>query len=132
MLLAERQGLPIGAQVTSATPHEVRLAEATLDARFLAPLPERLIGDGAYDSDPLDARMAQLGVVLIAPHKRNRVRPPTQDRRVLRRYQRRWKVARLNAWLQTFRRLVTRFEYKLANFVGFFLLACALILSRRL
>lgn len=73
-----------------------------------------------------------LGINLIAPHKSNRVKEPTQDGRILRRYQRRWKVERLNAWLQNFRRLVTRFEHKPANFLGFLQFACALILSRYL
>ena len=132
MMLAEKGGLPIGAHVCSATPHEVTLLKATLNARFLAPLPQRLIGDGAYDSDSLDEDLRDLGVDLIAPHRNNRVKAPTQDGRILRRYQRRWKVERLNAWLQNFRRLITRFERKLANFVGFLHLACALILARHL
>lgn len=129
-MLADSYGLPIGAHVCSATPHEVTLLKATLNARFLAPLPQRLIGDGAYDSDRLDEDLRELNVDLIAPHRSNRVKVNTQDGRVLRRYQRRWKVERLNAWLQNFRRLITRFERKLANFVGFLQLACALILTR--
>src|SRR5262249_19178664 len=32
---------------------EVTLVAATLDSRFVADLPERLIGDRAYDADPL-------------------------------------------------------------------------------
>lgn len=69
--------------------------------------PKRLIGDKAYDSDALDARLeAERGIELIAPHRENRRRPPTQDRRPLRRYRRRWKVERQLAWLQNFRRLV--------------------------
>jgi len=46
----------------------------------------RLIGDRAYDSDPLDKR--------------------------------RWCVERLFAWLQWFRRLVTRYEYHIENYLG--------------
>ena len=42
---------------------------------------------------------------LIAPHRVNRARPKTQDGRALRRYKRRWKVERLWAWLQSFRRI---------------------------
>jgi len=37
------------------------------------------------------------GVELIAPHKKNRVKPTTQDGRVLRRYKKRWRVERLFA-----------------------------------
>ena len=67
-----------------------------------------MIGDRAYDSDPLDARLQQQhGIALIAPHKSNRSRPKTQDGRQLRRYCRRWKIERLFAWLHNFRRLVT-------------------------
>jgi hypothetical protein len=40
-----------------------------------------LIGDRAYDSDPLDDSLAYLGVEMIAPHRRNRIHPKTQDGR---------------------------------------------------
>jgi hypothetical protein len=43
--------------------------------------------------------LAAEGVELIAPHRSNRSKPRTQDGRALRRYRRRWKVERLNAWL---------------------------------
>ncbi len=71
-----------------------------------------MIGDRAYDSDPLDVRMQQQhGIELIAPLKVNRSKPRTQDGRKLRRYCRRWKIERLFAWLHNFRRLVTRWEF---------------------
>ena len=93
--------------------------------------PERLIGDKAYDSDPLDRECEALGVTLIAPHKRNRVKPKTQDGRPLRRYKRRWKVERLFAWLQNYRRLITRFEYYVENFLAFLQLAAFMILAKK-
>ena len=55
---------------------------------------------------------------------------PTQDGRPLRRYRRRWKVERLFAWLQNYRRILTRFEYHPANYLGFVHLGCILILLR--
>lgn len=92
-----------------------------------------MIGDKAYDSDPLDQRLRQnYGVELIAPHIRVRRRPPSQDRRGLRRYRRRWKIERLFAWLHNFRRVVTRWEYHAANFLGMVQLACVVILLRHL
>lgn len=33
---------------------------------------QRLIGDNAYDSDPLDRELAETGVETIAPHRCNR------------------------------------------------------------
>ena len=115
--------------VASASPHEVTLAEATLAARIVKEAPARLIGDKAYDSDALDARLQAQGIALIAPHRARR-RVPTQDGRPLRRYRRRWKVERLFAWLHNFRRLVVRYEYHVENFLGFVHLACVVILLR--
>jgi transposase len=89
-----------------------------------------MIGDRAYDSDPLDQKLLQQGVQLIAPHKYNRRKPRTQDGRQLRRYCRRWKIERLFAWLHNFRRLVIRWEYHEANFLGMLQLGCVLILMR--
>jgi len=94
-------------------------------------LPSRLIGDRAYDSDPLDAALALLDIEMIAPHRRGRVRPKTQDGRPLRRFKRRWKVERLFAWLGNFRRLVVRYERHSWNYLGFVHLGCILILLKR-
>ena len=93
-------------------------------------LPARLIGDKAYDSDGLDEKLwRERNVELIAPHKANRLKA-TQDGRPLRRYKRRWKIERLFAWLQQFRRITTRFEYHIENYIGFLHLGCIKILLR--
>jgi len=123
-------GLPIAIHVSSASPHESQLVEPTLDARFVADEPKRLIGDKAYDSDSLDAALAKRGIEMIAPHRSNRTAPKTQDGRSLRRYKRRWKVERLNSWLLSYRRIEVRYEYKVENYIGFVHLACIRILLR--
>jgi transposase len=68
---------------------------------------------------------------MISPNRYNR-KQKTQDGRPLRRYRRRWKVERLFAWMQNYRRLVTRWEYHIENFLGFVQLACLLMLLRHL
>jgi len=68
---------------------------------------------------------------MIAPHRRGRTRPETQDGRPLRRFRRRWKVERLVARLGNFRRPVVRYERYALNFLGFVQLACILILLRQ-
>ena len=106
--------------------------QATLEERIVAEVPERLIGDKAYDSDRLDQELMQnYGTEMIAPNKINR-RIPTQDGRPLRRYLRRWKIERLFAWLFNFRRLVVRYEYHAENFQGFVPLGAIVILLRYL
>jgi len=107
------------------------LVEATIESSFVVHTPKRLIGDKAYDSDSLDQHLKKSrGIEMIAPHKGNRTRPRTQDGRKLRRYKRRWKIERLFAWLQNFRRIVVRYEYHAENFLGMVQLGCAIILLR--
>ncbi len=131
MAIADRAGLPVACGIASASPHEVTLAEETIDNGFLPDAPARLIGDRAYDSNRLDERLwRERGIELIAPHS-SRVKNLTQDGRPLRRYKRRWKVERLFAWLQNYRRLVTRYERHAENFLGFVHLGCICILLRQ-
>ena len=68
MAISDSAGLPIAINIASASPHEVTLAEQTVAECFVADeKPERLVGDRAYDSDPLDVRLAiDYGVELIA------------------------------------------------------------------
>src|SRR5207253_2408788 len=129
MAISDGHGLPLAVHVASASPHETKLVEATLEQRFFADLPERLIGDRAYDSDRLDERLLQhYGIEMIAPHTSMRTRTLTQDGRALRRYRRRWKVERLFAWLHNYRRIVVRWERYPENFLGMIHLASAVIL----
>ena len=130
MAVADRNGLPIAIHTESASPHEITLVQATLERSLVAQQPARLIGDKAYDSDKLDAKLEHQGIELIAPHRANRTTSQTQDGRVLRRYVRRWKIERLFAWLGNFRRLLHRWEYHLENFTGLVQLGCMLILLR--
>ncbi len=54
------------------------------------------------------------------------------DGRQLGRYCRRWKIERLFAWPQYSRRLVTRYERHVANFLAFEQLGCIVILGRQI
>ena len=73
MAIADASGLPVAIDIQSASPHEVKLVESTIDNRFICKAPERVIGDKAYDSDPLDERLRKkYKSDLIAPHKANR------------------------------------------------------------
>jgi transposase len=129
MAITEREGLPIAILLESASPHESQLVEATLD-ELVVKSPATLIGDKAYDSGPLQTRLAiERRVLLKAPKRKKRgaatARPPPKG------YKSRWKVERFFAWLQNFRRVVTRWEYYAENFLGFVHLACVFIILKR-
>jgi len=130
MAVADRAGLPLAVDVHAASPAEVTRVEAVLSRRVVDALPARLIGDKAYDSDPLDERLREVGIEMIAPNRVTR-RRRTQEGRPLRRYRRRWKVERLMAWLHNFRRIVSRWEVKVENYLGFVQLGCIRILLRQ-
>jgi transposase len=129
MAITAGNRVPVAVMIGSASPHESKLVDETLSGSFLDELMARLIGDKAYDSDPLDRHLEEeYGIKMIAPNRENRSQ--TQDGRALRRYKRRWAVERLFAWLQWFRRLVTRYEYHSENFLGMVRLGCMKIMLR--
>ncbi len=96
MAIADAHGLPAAVCIVSASPHEVTLVEQAVEASFIDEMPERLVDDKAYDSDPLDEKLREdRGLELIAPHREKRRRAKTQNGRALRRYRRRGKMERL-------------------------------------
>lgn len=130
MAIADASGLPVSLWAGAANTHEVKLVEKTIDSKHVKGRPQILIGDMAYDSDPLDKKLKKRKIKLVAPHKKNRKKKATQDGRTLRRYVRRWKVERLFAWLQNYRRCGTRYDFYVENFLGFVQLACVVILLK--
>lgn len=129
MLVVDAGGSPIGITIESASPHEVKLAADAIKNVQTKEPPEKVIGDKAYTSQKLREELGDAGIELIAPDKENS-RYKTQDKRKLRRYKRRWKVERVFAWLQNFRRLTVRWEYKSENYLGFLILGCSFLLLR--
>ena len=130
LAIVDRHGLPLSVSTHAANHHEVTLVQLSFDFYMIEAKPETLIGDKAYDSDALDQALKKDGVEMIAPHRSTR-KLKTQDGRRLRRYARRWIVERFFAWLQWKRRLLVRWEYYAANFLGFVQLGCIAILLRQ-
>ena len=62
MAMVDRHGLPVAVCTESAQRAEVSLVQLLFDFMFIEVLPERLIGDRAYDSDKLDEELRQRGV----------------------------------------------------------------------
>ena len=82
MAASDASGFPVAADIESASPHEVKWVEDTLDQSFIKKSPPKLIGDKAYDSESLDQKlMKDRGIDMIAPHPKNR-KVKTQDGRM--------------------------------------------------
>ena len=86
MAIVDRHGLPLSVSTHAANHHEVRLVQLCFDFYMIEAKPETLIGDRAYDSDPLDDDLRKDGIEMVAPHRSNRRTCATQDGRRLRRY----------------------------------------------
>src|SRR6185437_2627853 len=79
MAIVADSRLPIARSIESASPAEITLVEPTIRRRHCKNLPERIIGDKAYDSDPHDEHhRRRFGIEHMTPHKRNRTREPTE------------------------------------------------------
>jgi transposase len=140
MVVVDGHGIPIGAQLASAQLAECRLAESTV-ATVKVPCKgrgrprshlKRVIADRGYDSDALRNRFKGRGTELIVPYRKYIRNRRFEDKRKLRRYRKRWKIERTNAWLQNFRRIQVRFDRILTVFQGFFHCACLIIALRHL
>lgn len=132
LVLMDADKTPLGIVIAPACDHEVNHIERLLD-HAVVELPEefKLLYDGAADSDPLRERLAKRGVDLICRHRKNRVKPPIQDGRKLRRSRHRWRIERVNAWLHNYGRIITRKDRLGSMFLGWLQLACLFTILKR-
>lgn len=122
-ILEHGLGAPIALFLSSASPHEITLLKATVEQLATEANPELLLADKAFDSDTADADMAEQEIALVAPHRKNRTAPKTQDGRTLRRYKKRWKIEQFFAHLHNYRKITLCYEKHAHIFFGFILLA---------
>ena len=83
----DERGRPLSVATAAANVAEVNLAGPVLD-RLPSEVPEGtpVVADRGYDSDRLREETSSRGLVLVAPHRRGRIKPPTTDGRRLRRH----------------------------------------------
>jgi transposase len=122
---------PLAVIITGANEHENQHIERLIDATVI-PLPDEttLIYDKAADSDPLRKRLAQCGIKLIAPPRRNR-RNRQLHHAHKNRLRQRWKIERTNAWLHNYGRITIRKDRRADVFLGWAQLACLFTILKR-
>jgi transposase len=133
MVVVEGNGLPIGLHVDSAQPHELTLAERTLQTISVPrrrgrprTRPQALVADKAYDSADFRRRLRRCSVEPTIPTFERRPRKKPKRGRPLRvgaAYRQRWKVKRCFGWMDNCRRLVVRYERHLHLYRAFCLVA---------
>ena len=89
--------------------------------------PKAVMADRAYDADHLHDAILEAGAEPVIPPRRHRRRPHAYDTAL---YKERNLIERFFAKLKQFRRVATRYDKLLANFLGFVKLAAVAILLR--
>jgi transposase len=128
-LLTDGVGIPLAVVLAPANRHDIKLFEATLEARLVLPpvVSQHLCLDKGYDS----AKVRETARAYhFTPHVRPIGEEPRRMERNRKRKARRWVVERTHAWMNRFRRLWVRWERKVGNHAGFVAMACALIVWR--
>ena len=127
-MLTEGAGVPIGVAVAGANVHDQKLVEETLDSipvRRPRPKPRKkqhLCADKGYDANTVRKAAQRRRYVAHIPKKGERSSTPARRRGKARR----WVVERTHSWTNRARRLLIRWEKKVANYLGLLHLQFAL------
>jgi len=143
-ILTDKNGIPLSAVITSANRHDVKAVTDVVDnAVARRPHPSHLTKgrrkqlqhlclDRAYISKSAEREMIKRGFVPHMPHKRGMgQKGKTNQRQHPSAKNRRWVVERTNSWHNRFRKLFTRYEKKVENYLGLVQLSCSIIVYRK-
>jgi transposase len=124
--------VPLAVAVDGANVPDQTLVVETLDAIPIerpeptCDEPQNLCLDKGYAGEPVDREVRERGYTPHVPRKTNQAPKPARRRSKARR----WKVERTHSWLNRARRLMTRWEKKAANYLGFLHLRFAIVTLR--
>lgn len=124
--------MPLAVAVDGANVSDQKLVAETLDAipverpEPTSQRPQHLCLDKGYAGEPVDREARARGYTPHVPRKANQLPKPRRRRSPARR----WKVERTHSWLNRARRLLTRWEKKAANYLGFLHLRFAIVTLR--
>jgi putative transposase len=129
-LLTDGRGVPLGVVVAPANRNDCKLVEGTLEARPLRPprgTRQRICLDKGYDFPEVEEVVE---AYWFESHIRRRGETAEGRRELLRARAHRWVVERTHSWMNRFRRLLIRWEKKVANYLALVHLACGWITLR--
>lgn len=119
--VCDAKGRPHVLLLTPGNVHDCKVARLCIEA--LPPCAE-LVADKGYDSQALREWLDERGTEAVIPPRRNRKVQYEYDRAV---YKQRKVIERMFCRLKDWRRLATRFDRNIKNFMGAVALAAAVI-----
>ena len=147
-ILADKQGIPLSAIISPASTHDIKLVTNVIDNSVINRPSNlsftkknkrmkynHLCLDKAYNSKPIENEIIRRGYVPHIPYKRKRGQRKEEiayqhKHQTIR--NKRWVVERTNSWHNRFRKLFTRYEKKVENYLGLVQLSCSIIIYRKI
>ncbi len=132
-VLTDGIGTPLAVKLTGAQVHELRVALKVVDQVSVRrrrgrprKRPEILGADKGYDSRGFRRELRRRGIRPSIPLRRwpGRRRRPGRPPKLHPASADRWVVERTHAWMDNWRRLVTRWERRAPNYLAFLIIAC--------
>ncbi len=156
-ILTDKKGIPLSAVISSsASTHDIKLVTDVVDnAVIKRPSPsyktktgtgkrklQHLCLDKEYNSESEEQELIKRGYVIHIPPKRKRGEKDKEEQEAKvtvqhcsnrKKYSaKRWVVERTNSWHNRFRKLLTRYEKKVENYLGLVQLSCCMIIYRKI
>jgi len=151
-ILTDKKGIPLSAVITSASKHDIKAVTDVIDNSVInrhfessfskkkimrqnRQQKQHLCLDRAYNSKSTENEIINRGYVPHIPYKRKRgqiKKEKTNQKRHSSSKNKRWVVERTNSWHNRFRKLFTRYEKKVENYLGLVQLSCSIIIYRKI
>ena len=147
-ILTDAKGISLSVAMSSASTHDVKLATGVMDSVVVKRVSalkkpnlsrkrklQHLCLDKAYNSKTAKQEFISRGYVPHLPCKKKRGEVKTETQKIPNRKKlpaRRWVVVRANSWHNRFRKLYTRYERKVENYVGLVQFSCCIIIYRKI
>jgi transposase len=131
--LTEARGVPIGLAVEGANRNDFKMMRETLESipvkrpKPTGKKPQGLCLDKGYDYEEVRDLAKEFW---YTAHIRTRGQEAQAVKRHAGFKARRWVVERTHSWMNRFRRVLTRWEKKVENYLALLHLACAIITYR--
>jgi putative transposase len=147
-ILTDKEGIPLSVVISSASTHDIKLVTEVVDysvikRRSSSNKPkngrrklQHLCLDKAYNSEPEEQELIKRDYVLHIPYKRKKGQEHKEKTKAIshrkKHSPKRWVVERTNSWHNRFRKLFTRYEKKVENYLGLVQFSCFIIIYRRI
>ncbi len=152
--MTDKKGIPLSVVISSASTHDINLVTDVTDNTVIKrpksisssskPRPGRrrkrrqhLCLDKGYKSAQEEQELIKRGYVLHIPIKKKKRKGKGEDEGKVMSFRKkyspkRWVVERTNSWHNRFRKLFTRYEKKVDNYLGLVQLSCCIIIYRKI